>query len=475
MSTNRTAHRPTPRPRPGTCLLLALCLLVGPVVACSGVDEDDLRLWTRNAEGLKRIEEVMQNPELSQDLRLRALELMVDNNLGGELGRMLDRAADRKELAPLVAAKLRPRLKGGTEEATAARDALLRILRYLSNAEQEATRKALAGWVFEGLDASSDKEKVQRQVPQRISVGRIKQLGGAAVEGAALLVSHGFALSDLGPFLAEQKSPAAKRALAQALLKLHKDPEIAWTIDQLAMLAETEQGIAFEPALALYQDGEQDEDVRVMALNAAMAAAGQALRDKRTSAKAQKALKAILGGRDVDDRWIAMNVLIASMGDDGVRLALSALTDDPNWLRAEEDPRKSVVDFCGDTLKKHAAKSHDKILAMMDDPKLPLVRRAVSVVCAKVWQRKDVRDGLTALAAEEDSPKLDRILPDVPTLAVLSQNALDGMLLLGEIDALEKVGKIPAKEAELRRFYGTVLLDKTGADLRKDVDEAVKE
>jgi hypothetical protein len=454
----------------------AFSLLLGVLVfsGCkSTVEEADLQRWTNNSEGLNRIEEIMRDPaKAGPEIRFRALEVMVEKGLAFEIPRMLQRAQDGKELASKLADKALSALKGGGEAAIRARDSLLMLVPHVPEERGDALRKAVADWAFEGLEADSPKDTIKGQIEARIRVAHIKKLGIHGVEGAGLLVRHGFALSEVANYLTRLKNDKARATLAKALIALHKDPKIDWTLDQVTMMRDAKAGFAFATMMALYQDPERDEDVQAMSFNAALAGAGSALKDKRYKPAALAALKKSLKADDVDDRWIAMNVLTEHLGDHGVDLSLAALDDKANLTNGSDDTAKSMVDYCGDVVAKHAPKSKQKVLALLSTGTLQ--QRALAVACAKTWRNKVLLDPLRKLVEEKSSPELPMVFSDVPNMAALAQNAIDGMAIMDEVDALEKAKKLSKKEADLRRFYATVLLGATGDALRKQVDEAVK-
>ncbi len=455
---------------------LAFSLLVGVVVfsGCkSTVEEEDLQRWTNNSEGLNRIEELMMDPaKAGPEVRLRALEIMTEKGLAFEIPRMLRRAQDGKELAAKLADKTLPALKGEGEAPIRARDSLLMLVAHLPEERADALRKAVADWAFEGLKIDTPKDTIKAQIEARIRVVQIKKLGNHGVMGAGLLVRHGFALTEVANYLTRLKSDEARETLARALLALHEDPKIDWTLDQVTMMRDAKAGFAFAKMMALYQDPDRDEDVQAMAFNAALAGAGSALKDPKYKAGALEALKKSLKADDVDDRCIAMNVLTEHLGDQGVTLSLPALDDKVNLTDGSDDPAKSMVDYCGDVVAKHAPKSKSKVLALLDSGTLQ--QKALAVACAKTWRSKVLLEKLRALTADKKSPPLPMVFADVPNMAALAQNAIDGMALMDEIDALEKAKKYDKKEADLRRFYATVLLGATGEVLRKQIDEAVK-
>ena len=93
-------------------------------------------------------------------------------------------------------------------------------------------------------------------------------------------------------------------------------------------------------------------------------------------------LRLIVASDNPDDKWIGMNTLVEYLGDEGVDDALKGLSEGVTHAYAEEDPRKSMVDFCSDTVAKYAKNSKLKV-ALLNAGNLS--QKASQVVRAKVW------------------------------------------------------------------------------------------
>jgi hypothetical protein len=445
--------------------------------ACSNsIGEDDLDRWTNNAEGLSRMQDLFENPQsTTEELRIRALEIITEKNRSAEIARMLRGAPDRTLLADRFVERNLSKLQGADRKAAVTRDGLIRAAAFCSPKWTVRVKEKIADWAFQGLTENSPKTEVKTQIEKRIRVNQLVFLGKYSWRTAGLLIRHGWNLAELTSFLSKVKDPEAQEILAAALIALHKEnPKYEWPSDHLMMIENGASGRAFVTMMDLYQNEEAEDEVRDNALNAALACGQRALKDERTSKATRARLEKILDGPSVDDRWIAMNVLVEQLGDSAVDTCLKSLSDTVNYTLVEQnEPGKNLIDFCGDTLKKHAKKSNEKVLRLMKTGNT--VQRVLSVVCAKVWNHRGSIGVLSKIAKGRRSPSLSAVLADVKTLADLAMNALDGMTIVREVEAAQKKGKMSEKEAKRRIFLATVLLSKSGAALRKEIDETLRE
>ena len=113
------------------------------------------------------------------------------------------------------------------------------------------------------------------------------------------------------------------------------------------------------------------------------------------------------------------------------------------------------------------------MLALLTSGNLP--QKALGVVCAKVWNDKSAASALKSFSSAKDSPSLEEIMPDVPTLSMLAKNAVDGMALLDDITAKEKSKAMSKEEAISRRFWVKVVLDRVEPDYSQAVSAAAAE
>ncbi len=49
------------------------------LASCGAITEEDLQKWSRNEEGLARISEMMKDNEVPFDIRVRAVQVLVEN------------------------------------------------------------------------------------------------------------------------------------------------------------------------------------------------------------------------------------------------------------------------------------------------------------------------------------------------------------------------------------------------------------
>jgi hypothetical protein len=462
---------------PTIWLLASLCLS-----GCFGsIDEGDLDRWTQNSEGFKRISELMADPDQAPfDVRVRAIELMIEKGYSFELPRMLKVAPDRERISNQISDKLYPILEPSTaagDGAARTRDALLRLADFTDDEMGDKIRKRVAEWAFHGLldpNRPPTKEDVRSQVQARIKVSQIRHLGNHGINGAGLLIQNGWNVRELSQFLRKMKAPDAGHQLVTALVNLHKNnPDYNWTGEQLESLEMVANGVAFIPMMNLFRNDSADDMIRDMALNTALVSARDALSTSETRASALQEIQKLLKSTSPDNRWVAMNIVVEGLGDKGIDFALTALETDFPFVNATDDePEKSMVDFCTDTLKTFAPKSRGRILGLIDSGNLP--QQALGIVCAKVWGANELEDKLKGIAKKRRSPELKIIFARVKDLKSLAKNALSALKLIRKIDEKEKAGKFTKEEAESRRVLARVLLHKSGRGLKKEINRIIK-
>jgi hypothetical protein len=456
---------------------ILLILIFSISLMCWGckneIDRDSLPMYVQNIAGVERIQELMSTGTEQPGLRLAALQLVVQKGLSSELPKLISKAPDGKDLAVKLTKSLLPMVKGDADGAAYARDALVKLLSLVPNDIGDQIRKTISTWAFEGLDENTPKDKLKEQVESRLPASQLRRMGKFGIHGAGLVIRWGFNVTDLGAMLVDLKTPEAKRTLAESLLAAHKNIDSSWTIDQLRFMNEAGHAVGFVEMLRQYRNPDLDEVAHNWAFNAAMAGVSEALKDPKLKDEALNELRSVVASDNPDDKWIGMSTLVEYLGDEGVDYALNGLTEGVTYAYAEEDPRKSMVDFCSDTFVKYAKNSKAKVLGLLTTGNLP--QKALGVVCAKVWTDKNSVGALHAMVRAKDSPALEDVLPDVPSLSALARNALDGMALLDSITAKEKSNAMSKEEAKSRRFWVKVVLDRVEPDYSAAVDSAATE
>ncbi len=469
-------------------LIVVLACLIS--IGCNGaVGESDLRRWTKNAAGLDQVEyKVMRDPSVGAAKRLLALEIMVEKGLTFEIPRMVDAAPDGIQIAKRLIDKIRPRLKGASDEAAVTRDTLVQLVSirkgrgfFLPDDLRESIQLEVSNWAFAGLDRNSTRTQVETQIERRIKKSQIPELGIHGIEGAGLLIQHGFELKLMKIYLinialspnssVDQKSRNhAKQVLGDALVSLHirQKRDWPWNEEELRLMEASGTGRGFVPMMNLYLDSDKAPRLRLHALNAATSCAADALTNRKLVEDALIALNPILMGDSVDDRWTAIRMLVNNMGDAGFDLALEALGPGVDFSAAEErSTDMTMVEFCADNLHNKAKDSKAKVLKLVES-RTP-VQVALAIVCAKVWNAGDMRGKLKKIGRSRRSQSLSSVFDKVPNASALARNSLDGMDLLDLIDRHEKSKKISAERASECRIRVKEILSLTGEAYRQTI------
>ncbi|MGM0578339.1 MAG: hypothetical protein ACQEXJ_21625 [Myxococcota bacterium] len=448
--------------------LFAAVLFLG---ACEGkVTEADLQKWTHNDLGLERIGEVVANPEQPMDTRVRALEVVVEKGFATRIRTMLDEVpaeADRNELVSRLRERLMKHLADRTEAQFDAKDALMIMQRYLTPEEFAAVQEQVAGWAFRDITWDSSEADVKKKVESRIASGQIADLGPYGWEGAAILLSHGFAVDKMLNYLSEAQASEATEGLLKGLRRLHES--IGIRLHHLEALARTERLSAAAYLLEIYGDEEYDADIRTSAFNSAVGMLDKSgIKEGDTKPVVQRLLK-LMERKSPEDRWLGAVHIVRLTGAKHLDEVLGKFEDDGIYPRAEEPTSKTLLDFCLDIHDlEHSEEAVPVFMkhATGDDP----VPAAISVVCLKANRAQQATKVLRELAEPADEPiTLERFLGADYTLSALARNALEGLEMMREAAAAEEAGDLDEVEARNKRLIITFELKATGDAYEKVV------
>ncbi len=70
--------------RLGTLMILVFVLTLGAAftTGCGPITEEDLQKWSHNEVGFKKMQEVINDPEVPDETKIRGLEVLVENGAG---------------------------------------------------------------------------------------------------------------------------------------------------------------------------------------------------------------------------------------------------------------------------------------------------------------------------------------------------------------------------------------------------------
>jgi hypothetical protein len=216
--------------------LLVLGLVLG---ACGPITDEDLQKWSHNEEGFKMMNQVVNDPQVPFETKVRALTVLVENGAGEKIRGMVRDNPEQAQLVSTLADKLLEYLKGTNQEFTArARDTMLSILAMLDDQKRDMIQKELATWAFSDIKHEMTKDEVWAKVQNRISFPQVRELEKYSTEAALIMIEKGLETREFSIFdwidflLAFQDKALTERTLASlkishnnlfAEMKVNKD------------------------------------------------------------------------------------------------------------------------------------------------------------------------------------------------------------------------------------------------------------
>ena len=450
-------------------LVVLVCSWAG--TGCGKPTKEVVDRWLGSEPGMRRIAELVADPEGDRELRLYSLEKLCRNGYGLRARAMVQELADGPALAKELTGRLVAALnEGETTQQLAAKDSLLQFLAFLPDAEHDAILAAVAGWAFHGLDADADSDTVRKWFESHIGVSELISLGRHGVEGAATLMAHGFGVQELYDHLFDMEDPEVDQRMLDAFERLHKVPNIDIPLDHLDKIRRLRTPEAVVYLLRLYSNRDLPADIRGDAFGYAIKAFQQP-EIRSAPDKLLPGLYAILADAANDDRRLATHYILRLGGVDQLRRVLATLRDDGTFDIESYDTPRFVRDIC-----------RDDVLRLRGDPVPILIEtllsgnrltRLLATVCLKLSQRIDVVPSLEALL--EDTTPLHDLVAEGSTLGVLARNAIDGLHAVGALTQRRDGGRIDeARYVTLRSLYEDELV-LTGSELDAAVRKRAKE
>ncbi|MBL6974200.1 MAG: hypothetical protein ISR64_00575 [Deltaproteobacteria bacterium] len=450
--------------------LLIMLFAAAALVACGRPGPGNFEKYTANENGIRQLHDYVQDGSNSMEERVGAFMALIEAGWALQTRTFLDGCKDRDELAVRLTDNLvgrLPALVGDRKKLAPVRDAAFIGLNRIPSDQRGGFQKRLAAWAFDGLKPDSTPEKVKDVVEPRILVNQISDLGMEGVDGAVLMIRHGFHVDKLANYVVGLKDPESSLKLLEAMKVLHAIPDVVVQFTHVVVIGKIRSPDAVNHLLDLASNEDQDPDVRAAAFNAATDLLEDSGDLKGDRAGVVLRLRRLLARKNADDRWSASRYLVQLEGFDVMGEVMDALKDDDVYPRAFEDPMKTMVDFCRQVVFKKGGTvaAWDVVNRLLKSSNR--VHQTLGIICVKSSGEPSRSKLLKRLTRSRKA--LAGVLGEETTVGRLARNGQEGLAMMGEVDAARKAGKLTAKDAKRKLFIILVDLLDTGEDYRQAV------
>lgn len=460
--------------------------------ACGKGDMDEnFRLWSNNSAGWQEMANFVADKENPIDIRIRAVEILVDE--GGQpsqVGGVVSKASDKVELLAALIPKMEKLLQGSNPKKQAhAKKVLFDMLEdtSLPDAKKSEIRKLIGKWAFGDLDAEMPAETLGTKLGQRINPTEIEKLGVEAIAGAEIMLSKGVSRGEILAFLVSLDAPEAKTALVSGLRRYHSIKNVKVTEAELTAVQNTKSADGFVYFVELYlarKDSAHpdDKNAATLALGAAMSFADvtENPQAKEILGKGWDKIKPVaeklLQVDKVDYRFFGAQLFANFGGIDGVATVLSSIPDDTKYGDgdfATSDSKLRITVWCNDEVK--AAHPADQLKPLFEkswksSPRL--IERVLAVRCLVALGEDAIikaADPKDPLMARDVQPLV--VTPGPLTLGALATASVGNIEYQRSVDKLLAEGKIDADTAKFRKEYAGYSFERTGKVLSAWAEE----
>lgn len=453
--------------------------------ACdSTVTEADLQKWTNNEVGLNRIRELLEDPQQPLDTKVRALEVMVERKLDKRIGDsphpvtgnirpgVVDglELKDRQILVSALAERMLKHVEQKDAFQLSAKDAVLMHLKMMTPEMADRAQRTIAQWAFGDLTWELSPAEVRGKIEARIGPEQILLLGRYGVEGAGILLSHGFVAESMTRYIVLSGAPDANAILLRGLKKLI--PVFGLQKYHLYAILKTGEPDAAAYLFQLYRDPKTDDELREQAFSLGV----NMLESPKVKARSGPAVDELVkigqtGGGE--DRWLASANVVAMTGSARLAEIFAFFKDDKTYGDSNEDPGKSTMDFCLDLADLN---QKPQVVPFMKGQLAGgnRIQKAIALLCLKAQQADDAKAEIDELAAQVGKPDdvaIGDFLGGELTLGKLAQNTSEGIKLLGQWAADKAAGKLDEKGLEYKRFLTIVEFEALGEEYGKAIEE----
>lgn len=446
------------------------------LVACSQVEPENFDKYTKNPAGVKVLVSYIKDTNNTAENRVKAALTVLGTGWADKATEIIDGCADRDVFAGKFMDGLLTSLETAgddIEKAAPFRDAFFATITFVPEKEQAAMQERMAKWIFRDLSLESSADDVKGRIEPRLVMTEIVKLGAPGAGMATVLVRHGFEADRVADYILNTKDKAAQLQLLDAYIAFHKTPDLVIPFTNLEAIGRIKDARAAVYLLDLANNPDMEADIKSAAFNEA---AGL-MEDPSILAGNRdlliKRLGTMMDSKSADDRWSAANFLVLIQGAEAFPKIMDGFQDDGVYPNAEEDPMKSIVDFCKMTVWKKGKEAENWPLIEKMVKSKNYVHKTIGTICVKA--SRDISKASLLERHLGDRTNVDPILGEKVTLGALAQNAMDGLKMFEEVDKDIEAGRMTAPDADHLRFLIMVNLWSSGQAYRKSVAERFKE
>lgn len=429
--------------------------------------------FAKNEKGAALLVEYISNPKHAMQDRVKAMKALMARKWDIQVLRGLGKSPDKAALTEAVAkavipiyVKLCMEKNPNLEDIAYYRDQAFRLLEFLPKDKKPPYQKQIANAVFHGLTFNSSADEIKNRVTKRIMVSQIRELGKPGARGALIMIHHGFDIRELVGYLLDLKDNAINVQLFKQIQHITANPRVKIPRYYLDIVGQAKDIHALEWLLDRALDPNQEPEFQNYAFNTAVNMIDHKL-VKSDIPGVVKRLEKFLDAYDPDLRWSGIYYMVYVEGTKAMPLVMKALKDDGTYPQAQEDPMKTMVDFCDQVMfekGKPIPGAWEWIRKLLKSRNK--VHKALGVICVKA--SKDMKKANLLKPFLKSRINLGSVFGDDKfTLGMLATNCLQGLKMMHQVDLDLAAKKLTPKQAKLKKLIIMVILDKRGTDYAK--------
>ncbi len=483
---------------------LSVFFFVAVVTACSGPPTvEELEVWIRAAQFTK-VEEFVADGNNPQQLRVRALELLVEYGRLGDLRNTLQAAPDRPTLVDELVTKLQQNLDSSdTDLQLQSESGLMAVQGFLSEEKADKVLSSIADWAFEGLTEETPMDELKAQLDTTVA-NDLDSMRRHGLKVAGWLIGYGIESKRFVSYMAsEAKTDDDRKLLLNAVRKNLQlvGPEGQVTVIDNNMI----QALIDDPlpeTVGLLVDVYMNDAFNAIERNDAFGSVQALLRQSddnkllSTSSKRSvvvDALRPALKSANATDRWDAIDLILKAGGPAELSTALDGLQEDlksyDRWTDDQserEGPERVIAEICTRHMVAKPAGARKALEARLQagNP----YQKAFIILCLKVVGNDKSIQKLQAFSTDETSlesffftKKMRKVrtkriknnqIPQV-TVGLLVNNTIEGIRYIAAINRRAKAKKISKDEAQVRRDAVLGAIQYIGPQLKASIQRRI--